>query len=112
LEPLGYRVTSISVRDCLHLKSAATALGDDRVLLNPRLIDVTVFDGLSWMEIDPAEPNAANVVSIDAIVLCPASAPRTQERLAQAGFDARAVEASELAKAEGGLTCCSLLLRI
>lgn len=111
LEALGYRVEPITVRDCLHLKSAATALGDDRVLLNPCLIDGRVFDGLSWMEIDPAEPTAANVVSIDHTVLCSANVPRTQARLAREGYDVRSVDASELAKAEGALTCCSLLLR-
>jgi dimethylargininase len=42
-------------------------------------------------------------------VLVAAAFPRTAERIATAGFDVRYVDASELAKAEGALTCCSLI---
>ena len=34
-EPLGYRVLPVTVTGCLHLKSAVTALDDERVLANP-----------------------------------------------------------------------------
>ncbi len=37
LEPLGYSVYATVVRGCLHLKSAVTSLGDDLLLVNPRL---------------------------------------------------------------------------
>lgn len=112
LAPAGYVVATVTVRECLHLKTAVTALSDDRVLLNPRLVDGSALGGVSWIEIDPAEPVAANVVSVDGKILCPASAPRTRRRLEREGFDVLAIDASELAKAEGGLTCCSLLLRV
>jgi dimethylargininase len=36
--------------------------------------------------------------------------PATQARLRAAGVDVLGVDASELAKAEGGVTCCSLLV--
>ena len=36
--------------------------------------------------------------------------PRTMERLVAAGLDVRTVDASELAKAEGGVTCCSIIV--
>lgn len=112
LAPLDYALETIAVRECLHLKTAVTALGDDRVLLNPRMVDGASLGGIAWIEVDPCEPMAANVVCIDAQVLCPASAPRTRRLLEREGYDVLAVDASELAKAEGGLTCCSLLLRV
>ena len=53
---------------------------------------------------------AANVLAIGNSVLVNASAPRTAERIAAAGFEVVLVDQSELAKAESGLTCCSLIL--
>jgi dimethylargininase len=39
-----------------------------------------------------------------------AAFPRTRDRLVSQGLEVTAVDADELAKAEGALTCCSLLL--
>jgi dimethylargininase len=41
----------------------------------------------------------------------PASFPRTRQRLLDAGFHVTAVDVSELQKAEGAVTCCSLVFR-
>ena len=59
--------------------------------------------------VDPAEPGAANAVRVGASVLLQAGCPRTFDRVESAGFSARAVDVGELAKAEGSLTCLSLL---
>jgi dimethylargininase len=112
LVPHGYSVESVVVRECLHLKTAVSALGDDRLLLNPRMVDGSAFGGASWIEIDPAEPSAANVIYVGKTVLIAANAPRTRRRLEANGYDVIEVDASELAKAEAGLTCCSVILRV
>jgi dimethylargininase len=109
LEPLGYTVEEIPVEKCLHLKSAATAASDDLVVLNPEWIDPGRFAGIEWMAVDPAEPGGANVLRAADAVVCAASAPRTRERLESRGLTVRSVEASELAKAEGAVTCISLI---
>jgi dimethylargininase len=108
LEPHGYVVLSTTVSGALHLKTAVTAIGDDRVVLNPAMVDGTTFD-CPAIEIDPSEPMAANVLALGGVVLCSATAPRTRRLLDRHGYDTVAVDASELAKAEGGLTCCSLV---
>jgi dimethylargininase len=109
LAPYGYDVAGIEVRECLHLKSAVTAVSDDRILVNPRWVDVSHFGGFGRIEVHPDEPFAANVLLVDDILLCAAAAPRTRERLASAGFAVETVDVSELAKAEAGVTCCSLI---
>jgi dimethylargininase len=43
LQPHGYTIREVAVRGCLHLKSAATALSDDLMLVNPAWIDPAVF---------------------------------------------------------------------
>jgi dimethylargininase len=109
--PFGYEVTTVAIDGCLHLKSAATAIGPAAVLCNPRWVDPRVFDGLEVMTIAPAEPFAANVVTIGAMVLCAAAHPVTAAALARRGLAVYSVDVSELARAEGAVTCCSLLVR-
>jgi dimethylargininase len=108
--PFGYIVRSLTPSNCLHLKSAATALDDRTVLVNPQWISVAHFNGLDCVEIDRSESGAANVVSVHGRLIVAAAFPKTSSRLRDRGFDVRQVDASELAKAEGALTCCSLLV--
>jgi dimethylargininase len=63
------------------------------------------------IEVDASEPMAANVLRIGNQLVYGASHPRTQARLEQLGFTLHTVDVSELAKAEGAVTCCSLVLR-
>lgn len=109
LEPFGYQVVSVTVTGCLHLKSAATQAGADTVLLNPRWIDARQFSGTRIIEIDASEPYAANVLNVGDVVFAQPAYPRTRERLAEAGIETRPLDQSELLKAEGALTCCSIL---
>ncbi|HUX35199.1 MAG TPA: hypothetical protein VMV51_15100, partial [Gemmatimonadaceae bacterium] len=53
---------------------------------------------------------AANALRIGEALIYPAEFPRTLERLERRGLNPSTVPASELAKAEGGVTCCSLIL--
>jgi dimethylargininase len=106
----GYSVTRTPMRDCLHLKTAVSTLPNAVLLLDPRCVDAESFDGARCMHVHPDEPEAANVLVVGETVLLPASAPRTRASLDAAGYRTMAVDASELAKAEGGLTCCCLLL--
>lgn len=111
----GYTVQAVPPRDCLHLKSAVTQVAADTVLVNPHWVDASVFTGWRLLEIDPDEPHAANALRVgegDAMTIVhPACFPLTQMRLAAAGIDVVTVDISELQKAEGALTCCSLLFR-
>ncbi len=110
VEPCGYAVKGIRTADCLHLKSAATAIDDDRVLCNPQWIDKAVFDGLDALDVHPAEPHAANVLRVRDAIIGAAAHERTLERVMRAGYRVCAVDVSELAKAEAGVTCCSVIV--
>lgn len=110
LAPFGYRVAGAAVSGCLHLKSAVTAIDDDTIVVNPAWVESATLGARRTIAVDPAEPTAANVLAIGNSVLVNSSAPRTAERIAAAGYAVVAVDQSELAKAESGLTCCSLIL--
>lgn len=110
LAPHGYTIEAIAVTGCLHLKTAVTAVDDRTVLLNPAWVDARALGGLDCIEVDPAEPMGANVVRVGDALLYGASYPRTRARLEARGYRPVCVDASELAKAEGAVTCCSLVL--
>ncbi len=105
----GYRVHTAEVTGCLHLKSAVTAVDAETLLVDPTWVDVSQFSGRRCLTIDPSEPGAANVVRVSDAVVAAATYPRTAQCLADTGYEVHTVDASELARAEGALTCCSLL---
>jgi len=108
--PHGYTVNSVLTSGCLHLKSAATALNSETVVVNPAWIAPAVFAAYDCIHIDPSETAAANVVSVNGRLIAGAAFTRTCERLERRGFKVLRVDARELARAEGALTCCSLLV--
>ncbi len=107
--PFGYDVVPVRFEGCLHLKSAATAVDDETILMNRQWVEP--FGGLSTIEIDPAEPSAANVLRIGDTLVCAASNPRTRLMLEQRGYRVVTVDVTEMEKAEGGVTCCCLSFR-
>ena len=109
LEPFGYQVIPVSVRDCLHLKSACTAIDDDTVLVNPHWIDLDPFKGFRAISVPEDEPWAANTLLIDTHVCVHAGFTHTIEQLQTHGFRIKTVDISELLKAEAGMTCSSII---
>lgn len=107
--PYGYTVTPVPVTGCLHLKSAVTEVAPGVVLVNPAWVDAAAFGDVRVMEIDADEPYAANGLLVGNRLIYPTSFPRTRRRLEAAGIDVDAVDVSELQKAEGAVTCCSLV---
>lgn len=112
LGPWGYAVTGVPIMGCLHLKSAASRVERNTLLVNRTWVDPRAFGDVALIEVDPAEPFAANALLVDECVIYPAAFPRTQRRLEQRGIRVAAVEVSELQKAEGGVTCCSVIFEI
>ena len=110
VERFGYSVQTVQMKRCLHLKSAATALAADRVLCNRAWIDQHLFDGIDVVHVAPEEPHAANVLCIGHSVICSAAHERTIADLRGRGYSVIPIDVSELAKAEAGVTCCSLIV--
>jgi dimethylargininase len=110
LAPFGYTVCEVAVSDCLHLKSAVTPVADDVLLVNPRWVAPETFHGYACVAVADGEDYGANALRLRDRVIVAAAFPRTAERLAARGLTVVAVDASELAKAEGAVTCCSLIV--
>jgi dimethylargininase len=109
LAPYGYRVQGVDVQGCLHLKSAVTRVGPRTLLANAGWIEAKAFADCDIVDIDPAEPYAANCLLIGERVIYPTSFPATARRLEERGVGLVPLDVSELQKAEGAVTCCSLV---
>lgn len=107
----GYEVLAVPVRNCLHLKSACTALPDGRLLVSPACLDREALTGFELVTVPEEEPAAANVLPVEQTVIMDAAYPRTAGRVRELGFEVRTVGLSELAKAEGAVTCLTLVFR-
>ena len=109
LAPHGYAVVAVPVKGCLHLKTGVGEVAPGVLLINPEWVDPAPFAGYALIEVDPAEPMAANALRVGDAVVFPESYARTAQRLAAHGIAPRLVPADELGKAEGGVTCCSVV---
>ena len=106
----GYKPQGVELHDCLHLKTAVTRVDDKTLLINRRWTDVENFAGYQLIDVDESEPFAANCLPIGDEIIIPVDFPKTGAKLEAHGYKLKPVSADELAKAEGAVTCCSLIL--
>jgi len=111
VSPYEYEVVSVQVDGCLHLKSAVTRVGEETLLINRSWVDAKSFQCKGFIEVDPGEPYAANALLVGGELIYPAIFPKTCRRLEDRGYPVKVVDVSELQKAEGAVTCCSLIFR-
>jgi dimethylargininase len=107
--PHGYRVQPVAVKGCLHLKSAASWLGGNTVFVHRPWVDEGAFTGMRLVDAPAGEEHGANVLLVGSTVLVAEGFPKTAAAVEEARRKVRLVENSELRKAEGALTCCSLI---
>jgi len=112
LSPLGYTVHSVPVHGCLHLKSAVTQVADDTLLMNPAWVDHRAFGQMNVIDVHPSEPYGANALLLGERVIYADAYPATSQRLMDQSIPLQIVPLSELAKAEGAVTCCSLVFSV
>lgn len=110
LAQYGYTVQGVEMTDCLHLKTAVTKVDDKTLLINPNWVDVKNFPEYDLIEVHASEPFAANCLPINGKIIYPITFPETRKRLEEKGYSIAPMDLSELAKAEGAVTCCSLII--
>lgn len=103
-------VVPVAVEGALHLKSAVGCLTGELLLIDPERVDPAPFKNHSCIEVARGESNAANCLTINGTVLMPRDYPKTRALVEQRGLEVRAMPVSEFEKADGGLTCLSVLI--
>ena len=109
--PYGYEVRPVQVKGCLHLSTGCGFIGQNTILANPSWVDLAPFEGFDIINVSPSEPWSGNARTLADHVLISATSPQTAARLRERGFRVLTVDISEFEKAEGGLTCLTLIFK-
>lgn len=109
LAPYDYQVRPVEVKGCLHLSTGCSYLGRGLMLLNPVWVDAAPFRDFEILEVPESESWAANTISVGDAVLAASAFERTRALVESHGFQVVTTDISELQKAEGALTCMSLM---
>lgn len=105
----GYTVSTLPVKDMLHLKSGVTGLPGGRVLATQTFAELKAFQRHNPIVVDEDEAYAANCLEVNGKVIISAGFPKTKAKLETAGYKILEVETSEFQKMDGALTCLSLI---
>lgn len=109
LEPRGVRVKSIPVHNYLHLLTVVTCVGQGTVVVHEDFSAHPALQEFVRVLVPREEAYSANTLGIGKYVIFPAGFPKTAERLRGEGFEVLPVPMSEFYKADGGVSCLSLI---
>jgi dimethylargininase len=107
----GFTASTIDIRgnsSLLHLKSGIAYIGEGRFLVAPGFPEAADIARFEKIEVMPNEGYAANCVRLNDEVLIASGFPKLAGTLTDLGYRIRAVDMSEFAKMDGGLSCLSL----
>lgn len=105
----GLRVKAVEVRGALHLKTAASDLGEGRLLVDPRMLNLERIRELELVEVPASEPQGANVLRVGQDVILSDSAPQTAELLTRHGLRVHPLPLTSFERMEAGPTCLSIV---
>ena len=105
------QVIPVEVYSGLHLKTAATYLGKNTLVVNSCSIKTSVFDKFKCIETEETDQYAANCLAIGDKVLMAAGTKNLATNIQAEGFKTIELDMSEFEKADGGLTCLSIIFK-
>jgi dimethylargininase len=109
IEPYGYTVHPVKIKGTLHLKSVVTYLGNNTIIMAKEHFDESIFPGYDRIVVPKEEAYAANCLAVNGTVLMPEGYPKTKILIKIGGFEVIELDMSEFEKADGALTCKSIL---
>lgn len=109
VEPRGVRVEAVPVRDYLHLLTVVTYVGNGTVVVLEDFGEHPALAEFKRILVPSKEEYAANTLVIGKYVIIPAGFPETTEKLRAEGYEVLPVPMSEFYKADGGVSCLSLI---
>jgi dimethylargininase len=106
-----YSSSTVDIRghsSLLHLKSGIAYLGERRFVMTAGFPPVDEIADAERIEASVIEAYAANCVPVNDDVLVAAGFPNVASALTKRGYRVRAIDMTEFAKMDGGLSCLSL----
>jgi dimethylargininase len=109
-QKIDKKIISVPVVKGLHLKSAVSYLGNNVLLIDHEKVESSVFKNFQWIKVEDKNSYAANCLALGNQIIMPAGFPTIREKILQYDFETHEVEMSEFEKADGGVTCLSIIL--
>jgi len=108
LQKYGMTGSTIRLDKMLHLKSGASYLENNNMLVSGQLESCRDLESFNRIIVDANESYSANSLWINDTVLVPAGFPETLSKIERAGYRTIILDVSEFRKVDGGLSCLSL----
>lgn len=102
-------VVPVEVTFGLHLKTAATYLGKNILVLDSSSLKTNALGGFKWIETGESDRYASNCLAIGNTVLVAAGSKNVANKIREEGFKTTELDMSEFEKANGGPTCLSIV---
>ena len=102
-------VIPIKILRGLHLKTSVSYLGNDVLVIDPSSVETNPLQEFKWIETDGSNRCAANCLAIENTVLISKESNKIADRIHQEGFKTIELDISEFEKADGGVTCLSII---
>ncbi|MHA1911048.1 MAG: dimethylarginine dimethylaminohydrolase family protein [Candidatus Kariarchaeaceae archaeon] len=97
-------------QNIVHLKSYATYLGKEFMVITEKYYNHPVFDEFNKIMVPEKEKYAANTLTIGETVIMPEGYEFTKQKIKEEGFEVITLEMSEFERCEGALSCLSLII--
>ena len=104
-------VVPVEVTFGLHLKTVATYLGKNTLVLDPSSLKTDTLDEFKWIKTEKSDRYAANCLAIGNNVLMAAGCKNVARKIREEGFKTIELDMSEFEKANGGPTCLSIVFK-
>ena len=104
-------VVPIEVIHGLHLKTVATYLGKNILVLDPSSLKTNALGELKWIEAGESDRYAANCLAIGNTILMTEGSKNVASKIRKEGFKTIELDMSEFEKANGGPTCLSIVFK-
>ncbi|MFQ5445070.1 MAG: hypothetical protein ACE5EK_10690, partial [Nitrospinales bacterium] len=104
------KVIAVPILSGLHLKSSVSYLGGNLLVIHPPAVETSCFKKYEWIEVEDHKAYAANCLAIGESVLMPEGYPGLSEQIEEKGLKVVTLPMSEFEKADGGVTCLSLII--
>ena len=104
-------VIPVEVLFGLHLKTSVSYLGNNILVLDPSSVDTSPLREFKWLEISRPNRYFANCLAIGNTVLISKGSNEVADKINEEGFKTLSLDISEFEKADGGLTCLSIVLK-
>lgn len=111
LKQWDYEIIPVELKNCLHLKTACTAISEEIILLNPQWVEPETFSDYKVLSVPKEEMWAANTIRVGDRILLQHGFPRTLELVSRNHNALEILNISEFSKIEAGLSCLSLIFQ-